>query len=79
MIDLAYPRHRIGIEYEGDHHRDPHQFRADIRRYERLQDVRWSYVRVIAADLHEHGGDATSVALTQRIAARLEARGWRTN
>ncbi|SIO21347.1 endonuclease domain-containing protein [Agromyces cerinus] len=78
MIDLAYPRHRVGIEYEGDHHRDPRQFRADIRRYERLQDVGWSFVRVTAADLPEQGGDGASVALTRRIAARLESRGWRT-
>lgn len=79
MIDLAYPRQRVGIEYEGDHHRDPRQFSADIRRYERLQDVGWSFVRVTAADLPEHGGDAESVALTMRIAARLEARGRRTD
>ena len=73
------PRYRVGIEYEGDHHRDPRQFRADIRRYERLQDVGWSFVRVTAADLPEQGGDGASVALTRRIAARLESRGRRTD
>jgi len=45
MLDLAYPRFRVGIEYEGDHHRDPRQFRSDVRRYERLSDIGWLTVR----------------------------------
>lgn len=76
MIDLAYPEYRVGIEYEGDYHRDPAQFRRDIRRYERLQDVGWAIVRVSARDLPDDDEEA-SLETLERIAARLRARGWR--
>jgi hypothetical protein len=76
MLDLAYPRFRVGIEYEGDHHRDPRQFRADVGRYERLSDIGWLMVRVTADDLPEYADDAASEALIYRIAARLRSRGW---
>ncbi|MDQ0892860.1 hypothetical protein [Agromyces ramosus] len=76
MLDLAYPRFRVGIEYEGDHHRDPKQFRVDVSRYERLYDVGWLTVRVTADDLPEHRTDAASDALVTRIDARLRSRGW---
>lgn len=76
MLDLAYPRFRVGIEYEGDHHRDPRQFRSDVGRHERLYDIGWLTVRVTADDLPEHDRDAASEALVDRIAARLRSRGW---
>lgn len=76
MIDLAYPDYRVGIEYEGDHHRNPVQFRRDIRRFERLQDVGWTIVRVSAQDVPDDDEEATRETLA-RIAARLRARGWR--
>lgn len=76
MIDFAYPEYRVAIEYEGDHHRTPEQFRRDIRRYERLQDIGWLIVRVTAVDVPDHDGEA-SRETTDRIAARLRQRGWR--
>jgi very-short-patch-repair endonuclease len=51
IVDFAYPEYRIAVEYEGDHHRTPEQFRRDIRRYERLQDIGWLVVRVSAVDV----------------------------
>jgi very-short-patch-repair endonuclease len=52
-VDLAYPERRVGIEYEGDHHRsDPRQFQKDIRRREQLLDVDWWILRVTNPDLH---------------------------
>ena len=73
-VDLAYPRYRIAIEYEGDHHRVPLQFRRDIRRYERLQDVGWVVIRVSAIDVPD-GELAGSEETIERIAARLHRRG----
>jgi hypothetical protein len=31
-LDLAYPKRRVGIEYDGDHHRDRATFRHDAVR-----------------------------------------------
>lgn len=75
-VDLAYPDQRVAIEYEGDHHRTPEQFRRDIARYERLQDIGWIVVRVTADDVPDVEGHR-SQQTTQRIAARLQQRGWR--
>lgn len=50
--DLVYRRARVVVEYEGDHHRtDPKQWRKDVVRYERLQDLGWRVIRVTADDL----------------------------
>lgn len=74
-VDLAYPEYRIAMEYEGDHHRTPLQFRRDIARYERLQDAGWIVVRFTADDVPDHAGPASQRTVT-RIAARLRSRGW---
>jgi hypothetical protein len=55
-LDLAYPAHRVGIEYEGAHHRlDAEQFDYDIRRYAALDALGWRIVRVTHADIVERG------------------------
>jgi very-short-patch-repair endonuclease len=77
MVDLAYPEFRVGIEYEGDHHRQPVQFRRDIRRYERFADAGWSIVRVTGDDVPDGSAPGASAELLARIEARLRARGWR--
>ena len=50
-LDLAYRAAKIGIEYEGDHHRDRKTFRKDIRRYNAMREANWTIVRVTADDL----------------------------
>ncbi|WP_168625524.1 hypothetical protein, partial [Cryobacterium sp. BB307] len=46
--DLAYPEHRVALEYEGDIHRiDQLTFRSDIERRERFYDARWRIIRVV--------------------------------
>ncbi|MEI5583230.1 MULTISPECIES: endonuclease domain-containing protein [unclassified Agromyces] len=74
-VDLAYPEYRVALEYEGDHHRAPLQFRRDIARYERLQDAGWIVVRFTADDVPDRPG-AASQRTVARIAARLRSRGW---
>ena len=52
-VDLAYPRERVALEYEGDIHRvDRRVWQKDIRRRERVEDLGWRMVRVTADDLH---------------------------
>ncbi|GLJ74672.1 hypothetical protein [Leifsonia poae] len=51
-VDLAYPVHRIAIEYEGDLHRsDRSIWRKDITRHDRLEDLGWRMIRVTIDDL----------------------------
>lgn len=51
-VDLAYPRERIALEYEGDIHRvDRDVWRKDIRRREQLEDLGWRMIRITADDL----------------------------
>jgi hypothetical protein len=67
QVDLAWPEHRLIVEYEGPHHFDDLQIRRDDRRYERLVAAGWRVIRVSAADLLDMD------ALVARIAAAL---GW---
>ncbi len=67
QVDLAYPRERVAIEYEGEHHlTDPDQWARDIRRYERLADAGWRVIRVTKDDLFRH-----RPTLIRRIRAAL--------
>lgn len=51
-VDLAYRVQRIAIEYEGDHHRtDKRQWRKDIGRVNRLQEIDWLAIRATPAQL----------------------------
>jgi hypothetical protein len=50
-LDLVYPRHRIGIEYDGAHHLTPAQVAKDIRRGTRLLDLGWHVYRFTAPDV----------------------------
>ena len=53
-VDLAYPAERIAIEYEGDIHRtDLDQFRKDITRRERVEDLWDRMIRVTHDDLDD--------------------------
>ncbi|HMH58479.1 MAG TPA: hypothetical protein VK537_04800 [Galbitalea sp.] len=51
-VDLAWPDHKVALEYEGDHHRtDRAQWQRDLRRIEALQDAGWRVIRVSSNDL----------------------------
>ncbi|GAB3312973.1 hypothetical protein GCM10027451_26460 [Geodermatophilus aquaeductus] len=66
-VDLAWPEHRIAIEYDGAWHGDPAQFRADRRRLNRLTAAGWRVVFVTATDLHRPD------ALVARLRRLLDA------
>jgi hypothetical protein len=52
-LDLAYPKQRLGIEYEGDHHRGRGVFQHDLRRINDLRTCAWTVLRFGARDLRE--------------------------
>lgn len=71
-VDLAWPDWRVCIEYEGDGHRtDRAQFRSDITRRERVEDLGWRVIRVTDDDLRNGGRE-----LLRRVRAALAGRGW---
>ncbi|GAB2925124.1 hypothetical protein GCM10027280_10510 [Micromonospora polyrhachis] len=53
-MDLAYPRWRIAIEYEGDHHRERGHFRRDVARLNALRAAGWLVLRFTADDVLRH-------------------------
>ncbi len=50
-LDLAYPERRLGVEYEGDHHRGRGVFAHDLRRINALKLLGWRVPRFGAADV----------------------------
>lgn len=69
-LDAAYPGSRVGMEYDGDHHRtDEGQWQRDIVKHDDLARAGWRVIRVTRAQLvHEPG------ALAARVRAALRAR-----
>ncbi|MET0724939.1 MAG: DUF559 domain-containing protein, partial [Leifsonia sp.] len=46
-VDLAFPVHRVLVEYEGQHHReDAAQWSRDLQRFNALQRLGWICIRV---------------------------------
>jgi hypothetical protein len=64
-LDLAYPEQRLGIEYEGDHHRGRGAFQHDMRRINRLRACGWTVLRFGVADIYR---DRARVVATVRAA-----------
>ncbi|MEQ3554577.1 DUF559 domain-containing protein [Pseudonocardia nematodicida] len=51
-LDLAYPEHRLGVEYDGgDHFATPEAARADARRHTRLVAAGWRVLRYTSAEM----------------------------
>ncbi|ALL74523.1 hypothetical protein AD006_02810 [Pseudonocardia sp. EC080610-09] len=51
-LDLAYPEHRLGVEYDGgDHFATPQAARADAQRHTRLAAAGWRVLRYTAAEM----------------------------
>ena len=70
-IDLAFAAYRVGVDYEGDHHRtERRQWMRDLRRFADLEDAGWSMLRATADDL------ADTDRLIASVRRRLAARGW---
>lgn len=63
--DLVFPAARMIVEYQGDHHRDPREYRNDLTRISRLEADGWYVMQVTTADL-DH-----PVELVERIQRKL--------
>jgi len=51
FLDMGWNDAMVAVEYDGDQHRtDRFQYVKDIRRLDRLRDLGWAVVRVIAED-----------------------------
>lgn len=69
-VDLAFPRERVVLEYEGDGHRvDKEVWARDIHRREDVEDLGWRMIRVTASDLR------APESLLARLRRILPARG----
>jgi hypothetical protein len=66
QVDLAWPEHRVIVEYEGAYHFDGVQIVKDDGRYERLTAAGWTVIRLAAHDLRDMSD------VVQRIAAALD-------
>jgi hypothetical protein len=53
-LDLAYRKRRIGLEYDGDHHRERATFQRDAVRLNRLRLLGWTVLRFTADDVLRH-------------------------
>lgn len=53
-LDLAYRERRIGLEYDGDHHRERATFQRDAVRLNRLRLLGWTVLRFTADDVLRH-------------------------
>ncbi|MBN9097156.1 MAG: hypothetical protein J0I49_03455 [Pseudonocardia sp.] len=51
-LDLAYPDHMIGIEYEGEVHASTERVLRDVGRYTRLVDKGWRIYRYTKYEIH---------------------------
>ena len=67
-VDLALPELRLAIEYEGDHHRERHQFRRDVARLNALRAAGWTVLRFTADDVLRHPD-----RLIREVAAAIRA------
>jgi hypothetical protein len=53
-LDLAYDEFRLGLEYDGDHHRERDRFQRDAVRGNRLRLCGWTVLRFTAPDVFRH-------------------------
>ena len=66
--DLVFREYGLVIEYQGDYHRDQHQWRADITRRSKLEAAGWTVLEVASDDLRN------SAELIARIRATARRR-----
>lgn len=72
-LDIAWVEFRVGVEYDGDHHRtDRQQWRRDNEKREKLRDRKWIVVIATAQDLRD---DMAIAQLSLRLARHLAERG----
>lgn len=71
-LDLAYPRRRLGVEYDGGDHLRPDRVLADIERHTRLAAAGWRVLRYTSRDIRD---DAARIVREVGAALGLSAAG----
>ena len=67
--DLVFPHAKVIVEYQGDHHRNPDEYRKDLTRISRLEADDWYVMQVTAGDLDN---PAELIArIRRKLASRL--------
>lgn len=69
-LDLAYPHHRVAVEYDGAHHLDPRQAARDHERLTWLREAGWTVIVVRAGDFTGHRLDRWLGRVRQALADR---------
>ncbi len=73
-LDLAYPRWRVAVEYDGRvHAENAVQFAKDADRWDRIRAEGWHIVRIL--NHHMRGSGATAL---HKVHEALAEAGWRT-
>ncbi|MFY1698853.1 MULTISPECIES: DUF559 domain-containing protein [unclassified Solwaraspora] len=72
-VDFAYPRWRLAIEYEGDHHRERAHYQQDVARFNALRDCGWLVLRFTADDVLRHP-DRTARQVASALSRRRRHR-----
>lgn len=68
-IDVGWERYRVGVEYEGEQHQtDRGRYVYDIVRLERLEQLGWIIVRIVAEDRRAE--------IVRRVRMAMVERGW---
>ena len=69
--DLAYPEHKVAVEYEGEGHSEAAQIIRDIAREEDFSRAGWTLVRI--SKRHMVSSARPAVA---KVRTELVSRGW---
>ncbi len=73
-IDLSFPEHKLGIEFDGRHHIERlEQWEGDLVRREDLEADDWKFVIVVGSQVYADPGTVLA-----RVAAAMRSRGVRT-
>lgn len=72
-LDLAYPRWKVGAEYDGRvHAEDMRQFARDADRWDAIRASGWEHVRILFHHMRSDGAPAI-----RKVREALERAGWR--
>jgi hypothetical protein len=71
--DMAFPRFKVAVNYDGRHHLDPRQRELDISRDESIAAIGWQSVTVTAGHVRTWGYDGCA----HRVLDALVRAGWR--
>ncbi len=68
-VDLAYPEHRIAIEFDGAVHREADVFARDLRRQNKLIAAGWTVLRFSGLDVLSRPAEVVNQVLAARKSA----------